>query len=194
MSLDQVPEEARPGGLGLLVADGQMQEVLPALGVDAPRHEQGLFDPLAAERLEDGVAEQMLDLDLGQVPGDEGLAVLPQLVRDLGERELEDEQLACGIPEGVLDVSCRKAPGVHLGHEAIEHVGVAVQKAPSARQACRDHRSPSDRRFDRHQRRRHHDGHDYLDAIGFAPGHLSSFKARQAKNVKTSRLAPAFRL
>ena len=36
--LDQVPEQSRPGGLGLLVADGQVQEVLPALRVDAPRH------------------------------------------------------------------------------------------------------------------------------------------------------------
>jgi hypothetical protein len=35
--------------------------------------------------------------------------------------------------EGVLDVSCRKAPGVHLGDKAIEHVGVAVQKAHEAR-------------------------------------------------------------
>jgi len=52
---------------------------------------------LTAKRLEDGVAEQVLDGDLGQVPGDEGLVVLPQLVGDLGDRGLGDEQLTRGV-------------------------------------------------------------------------------------------------
>ena len=130
---DQVPEEAGPGRLGLLVADRQMEQVLSALGVDAPGHEQGLFGPLTPERLEDGVAEEVLDADVGEVPREEGLVVLPELVGDLGDRGLRDQQLAGGVPEGVFDVAGGQPPGVHLGDQALEDVGVALEEGHEVR-------------------------------------------------------------
>jgi hypothetical protein len=53
---EQVVEELGLGGRRLLVADGQVQQVLAAGRVDRPGDEEGLLGPLAAERLEDGVA------------------------------------------------------------------------------------------------------------------------------------------
>jgi hypothetical protein len=53
------------------------------------------------KRLEDRVAEQVLNLGVGQVAGDEGLVVLPQAIGDLGDRGLGDQQLPGRISEGV---------------------------------------------------------------------------------------------
>jgi hypothetical protein len=107
---EHVAEELDPGGRRLLVADGQVQEVLAAFGVDRPGDEEGLLGPLAAERLEDGVGE-VLGRDLREVAGDKGLVVLPQPVGDLGDGGLRDEQLARSVSEGVLDVPGRQPPG-----------------------------------------------------------------------------------
>ena len=52
--------------------------MLSALRVDAPGDKGGLLVALATQRLEDGVREQVLDRDLRQVTGDEGLVVAPQ--------------------------------------------------------------------------------------------------------------------
>ena len=125
---DHVSEEAGPGGLGLLVAHREVEQVFPALGVDAPGHEEGLFGPLAPQRLEDGVAKEVLDADVGEVSGAEGLVVLPELVGDLGDRGLGDEQLAGRVTEGVLHVARGQPSGVHLGHQAFEDVGVALEE------------------------------------------------------------------
>lgn len=103
------------------------------VAVDAEANKEGLFGPLSPQGLEDGVAKEVLDADLGQVPGTEGLVVLPELVGDLRDRRLGDEQLPGGVFEGVFDVSCRQAPGVHLGHQAIEDVRVALQETHESR-------------------------------------------------------------
>jgi hypothetical protein len=110
-----------------------VQQVLAAVRGDAPGNKQGLLGALAAQRLEDGVQEQVLDVDLGEVPGAEGLVVLPQPVGDLAHRRFGDQQLAGGVPEGVLDVAGRQAPGIHLGDQALQDVGVALQEAHQRR-------------------------------------------------------------
>jgi hypothetical protein len=79
--------------------------VLSPFGVDALGDQEGLLGSLARERPEDGVAEQVLDGDVRQVPGREGIVVLPELIGDLRDGGLGDEQLARGVPEGVLDIS-----------------------------------------------------------------------------------------
>ena len=66
---DHVAQVLGPGGLGLVVADGQAHKVLSAVGVDAPGDEQGLLGPLGPERLEDRVQGQLLGFDAGEVPG-----------------------------------------------------------------------------------------------------------------------------
>ena len=78
-------------------------------------------------------SQEVLDRDLREVAGDEGLVVLPQPVGDLGDGGLRDEQLARGVSEGVLDVAGRQSPGAHLGDEVVQDVGVAVEKAHQAR-------------------------------------------------------------
>jgi hypothetical protein len=98
-------KEGGPAALRLLVAHGQVQQVFSAVRGDAPGHEHRLLGPLGPKRLEDRVAEQVLDLDLGQVAGDEGLVVLPQPIGDLRDRALGDQQLAGRVSEGVLDVA-----------------------------------------------------------------------------------------
>ena len=50
-----------------------MQQVFAPVGRDAPGDQQRLLGAVAAQRLEDGVTEQVLDIDVGQVPGDERL-------------------------------------------------------------------------------------------------------------------------
>jgi hypothetical protein len=51
---------------------------------------------LPAQRLEDGVAEEVLDLDLREVPSDEGLVVLPQLsvISDTADLEMSSSPVA----------------------------------------------------------------------------------------------------
>ena len=79
-------EEVGPAGLGLLVAHGQVQQVLAPVGGDAPADKQCLLRAVSAQRLKHRIDEQVLHLDAGQVPADEGLVVLPQPVGDLADR------------------------------------------------------------------------------------------------------------
>lgn len=54
-----------------------------AFCVDAPGHEQGFGHPWGPKRLEDRVQEHVLNRDLREVPGKEGLVVLEEAVGDL---------------------------------------------------------------------------------------------------------------
>jgi hypothetical protein len=55
--LEQVTEEAGPTGLGLLVADRQVQQVLAPVGGDAPGHQQRLFRAVPTQALEHRIGE-----------------------------------------------------------------------------------------------------------------------------------------
>ena len=125
---EQRAEELGPAGLGLLVADRQVQQVFAAVGGDRPADQQRLLRPVPAQRLKHRIHEQVLDLHLGQVAADEGLVVLPQPVGDLADRGLGDQQLPGRIPEGVLHVPGRQAAGIHLVDQRLQHLTVAVQK------------------------------------------------------------------
>ena len=58
---------------------------------------------------------------------------LPQRIGDLRDRRTGDEQLPGGVGEGVLHVPRRESPGVHLGDQALQDVGVAVPERHEAR-------------------------------------------------------------
>ena len=88
---------------------------------------------MPAQRLEHRVDEQVLDLELGQVTGDEGLVVLPQPVGDLADLAPRDQQFAGGVAEGILHVPSGQATGVHLVDQRFEHLAVAIQKAHQRR-------------------------------------------------------------
>ena len=60
---DHAAKELGPANLGLLVAHGQVEQVLSAVGVDAPGDEQGLLGALTTQRLERRVTEEVLDGD-----------------------------------------------------------------------------------------------------------------------------------
>jgi hypothetical protein len=107
--------------------------VLAPVGGDAPSHQQRHFGPLGPQGLEDGIGEEVLGFDPRQIPGDEALVVLPQPVGDVGYRRSRDQCLPGGVFEGVLDVSGGKAPGVPLGHQAVQHIRVALQEAHEGR-------------------------------------------------------------
>jgi hypothetical protein len=107
--------------------------VFAPVGGDAPGHQQGLLGAVAAEGLEHGIDKQVLDVDVGQAAGDEGLVVLPQPVGDLRNGRLGDQQLAGGIAEGILDIAGGQSPGIHLGDQSLEHLTVALQKAHQRR-------------------------------------------------------------
>jgi hypothetical protein len=110
-----------------------MQEVLAAARVDAPGDKQCFFRAVAAQRLEHGIDEQVLHLDLGQVPADERLVVLPRPVGDLTDRALGDQQLTGRVAERVLHIPGGQSAGIHLGDQPIEHLTVAVQEAHQRR-------------------------------------------------------------
>jgi hypothetical protein len=106
-----------------------VQQVFAPVGRDAPGNEQGLFGSVAAQRLKDRVHEQILHGNVGQISADEGLVVLPEPVGDPGDGRLGDQRLSGGIAEGVFHVAGGQPARVHLTHQALQHLAVAVEKA-----------------------------------------------------------------
>src|SRR5947209_14522352 len=60
----------------------------------------------------DRINEQVLHADLGEVPGDEGLVVLPEPVGDLGDARLGNQRLPRGIAKGIFYIAGGQPAGV----------------------------------------------------------------------------------
>jgi hypothetical protein len=75
---------------------------------------------------------EVLDLDVGQIAGDEPLGVLPEPIGDVRDRGLRDQQLTGGVTKGILDVAGGQSAGVHLVDERLEHLAVTVEEARQA--------------------------------------------------------------
>ena len=88
---------------------------------------------MAAQRLKDRVNEQVLHADVGQVASNELLVVLPEPVGNLADCAFGDKQLTSGIAKGVLHILGGQFPRIHLAHQPLKDLGVAVQKAHQAR-------------------------------------------------------------
>ena len=132
-SLQHPAQEPRPRVGGLGGPRFQAQEVRLPGHVDAPRHQHRLGLRPGVHPEVRAVDEQVLELDLREVPGIEGVELVLDGLADPGDRGARHRRLRSqGLGQSGLHVADRKPPDEPGDHERLQGVGLGD---PGAEQA-----------------------------------------------------------
>jgi hypothetical protein len=96
-----------------------VQQDLAALLRDPPGTEHRFAGHPGVQSLRHAVDEQVGHPELAQIPGREGLVLLPEPLGDLAHGRPAQQALAVAVPEGGLNIPGAQAPGKQLDGQSL---------------------------------------------------------------------------